>query len=298
MYRKQLISLSALVTFEAAARLLSFTRAAAELNVTQAAVSRQIRLLESRTDTKLFLRGHRKISLTPEGEVLLQAMSQSLQIITGALADIQSTKDNELVISALVAFSNLWLSPKLPAFQRQHPKLNVRVIATNEYENLAASEIDVSLRFGDGKWKDGEAIFLFQDRVFPAASADYVAKHAPVVEAFDVTAHNLIDSNVKYPGWLGWNDWLKALGYKGSEVKVGTWYSYYNDAVSAALNGQGILLGWNALILDHLHSGRLQKLTNDEVLTEAAHYAVISPSSGNKPSVQAFVSWLQSACAA
>jgi DNA-binding transcriptional LysR family regulator len=294
MFRREISSISSLVTFEAAARLLSFTRAASELNVTQAAVSRQIRLLETRLGFKLFVRGHRKVELTNEGRTLSRTMTHCLSTISNTLVELRRRKDDELQISALVAFSNLWLTPKLSAFQRLHQDLNIRVVAQDNYANLAAGDIDVALRFGEGRWDDGEAILLFHDRLFPVASAEYIAKHPPIEGPHDVVKHHLIDSNRGYSDWIDWNDWLSALGYSGPPARIGTWYSFYTDAVSAALNGQGLLLGWNALIENHLRSGRLKRLTVEEVMTKSAHFAVIPPAARQKASVAAFVEWIRS----
>ena len=288
--------MSALIHFEAAARLSSFTNAARELNVTQAAVSRQIRALESELGFKLFRRGHRSIELTSQGVVLSKTMSKALSEIAQTLDDLSPAPQDkeELVISALVAFSNLWLAPKLSSFCSRYPHLKVRVITQDREISLVDGTIDVALRFGNGLWPDGVSTLLFHDEVFPVCSPSYIEKHGEPPTAAHFPDHRLIAYEQAARDWVDWDDWLSTCGYSGPSIKVDAWYSYYTDAVSAALDGQGIILGWRALIEKQLATGNLKALTTDRIRTSSAHFAVLSRVSSDKPGALAFIEWLRS----
>jgi DNA-binding transcriptional LysR family regulator len=284
-----------LIAFEAAARLSSFSKAGEELNVTQPAVSRQIRMLEAFLGVQLFVRRHRSIELTQTGAGLSRAMSRSLAIIGETIDGLRALGPaEELVITALPAFSNLWLAPRLSAFHALHPNLSVRVIAHERDCNLADGDIDVALRFGQGTWSDGKATFLYHDRIFPVCSAAYL-EGAGLVEGLDeLVQTHLIGYDQVERDWVGWNDWLAACGYEGPPVRAKIQYSNYPDAIFAAIDGQGIALGWQALVEPYLRNGQLVRLDSPEVVTRSAHFAVCARRNTPKPSVHAFILWLQS----
>jgi len=283
-----------LLAFEAAARLSSFSKAARELNVTQPAVSKQIRGLETFLGCRLFRRGHRSIELTEGGEILARAMSRSLVSIGDAIRQLKSVSERSgLVITALPAFSNLWLASRLATFHSQHPDMSVRIIAQDGMANLADGRIDVALRFGGGNWPDGRATLLYHDRIFPVCSPGFADTAGPLRRLTDIAEQPLIGYDKVEKDWVGWDDWLHAAGYRGVPARVRTQYSNYPDAILATVAGQGIALGWQALVQDHLNRGLLIRLPAPEIVTRSAHFAVQPLSTSDTVRADAFVRWLK-----
>ena len=177
--RRKLPPLTALTAFESAARLESFTKAANELGVTQAAVSRQIHLLEAYFGCALFVRGHRKVELTDKGRVLALASQDAFDIIASSVSEVTTdAQDVDLTIAATVAFSHFWLLPRISEFSRNHPGINLRILTQDSFPNIESAEIDIAIRFGSGMWADGQASLLFEDEVFPVCSPSFAQSAA------------------------------------------------------------------------------------------------------------------------
>ncbi len=293
--RKSLPSFTMLTAFEAAARLSSFSKAARELNVTQPAVSKQIRGLEAQIGRTLFRRAHRSIELTEAGAVLAKAMSRSLITISDAIRQIADTPEREeLVISALAAFSNLFLAPRLSTFQLLHPTVAVRLIAQDSPTNVNVADglVDVAVRFGDGNWRDGVATLLYHDRIFPVCSPQFARDAGPLLDLADLVEQPLVGYDKVERDWFSWNDWLKECGYDGPPVRTYAQYSNYSDAILATINGQGIALGWQALVQPYIDRGALVRLNSFEVRAHSAQFAVVSEANRDDARVRSFVDWL------
>ncbi|WDZ80364.1 LysR substrate-binding domain-containing protein (plasmid) [Ensifer adhaerens] len=292
--RKKLPPLTALTAFEAAARLSSFTRAAAELGVTQAAVSRQIHLLEEDFGFPLFRRLHRKIELTEKGRLLSAATGDAFNLIADTVADLRSEdQDDELAISATISFSHFWLLPRIAAFSRAYPEIKLRIITQDTRTSIEASDVDLAIRYGTGTWSDGQAELLFEDEVFPICSADYLLTAGPIQTLEDLVRHPLISSDIEDPTWTGWEEWLAAFSVKAPKKARGLRCSYYTEAIYAALNGQGIALGWNRLVADLIQQSRLVRLTDASIRTRAAYFVVVPTRKPRKESGRLFIEWLR-----
>ncbi|WKL24526.1 LysR family transcriptional regulator (plasmid) [Sinorhizobium meliloti] len=175
--RRKLPPLTALTAFEAAARLGSFTKAADELGVTQAAVSRQMHLLEDQLGFPLFHRLHRKIKLTEKGKTLASAAQDAFDLLAAGVAEISKGEhEAELTIAATVAFSHFWLLPRISEFSSQHPEINLRIITQDNMPNIESGDLDVAIRFGNGMWPDGQAELLFEDEIFPICSPKFAER--------------------------------------------------------------------------------------------------------------------------
>lgn len=289
--RRRLPPLTSLVAFEAAARLSSFTAAAAELGVTQAAVSRQIHLLEELLGFPLFNRLHRGIRLTDKGATLAAAASRSLNLLADTVAEItQESPENELVISATVAFSHFWLLPKVSLFSAAHPDIKLRIVTQDDVPLVGRGDIDVTIRYGNGMWPDVRAQFLFRDEVYPVC-----APQIPSSEVRDLAGlleMPLIIHQHDNPIWMGWSAWLAGFGAELPRRGARLVCSSYIDSIYAALNGQGVALGWAALTADLLQQERLVRVTDLSRPTIDAYHAVISPRDRPKPSVGLFLDWL------
>ncbi|MET3791947.1 LysR substrate-binding domain-containing protein [Aquamicrobium terrae] len=293
-FRRQLPSMTSLVVFEAAARQLSFTRAAAELGITQAAVSRQVQALEQNLGFQLFRRLHRSIELTERGQTLSKSMSEALGTITRTVQSLTAeTSAGELVISASVAFSHFWLLPKISDFRRRHPEIRLKVISQDANVNLLREDVDIAIRYGEGNWPDGRAIILFNDDVFPVCSPDYLAAHGSPDCVADLTRHSLIVSDSPDPSWIGWDRWLNAFGHGAAPRNVTLSCSFYTDAIHAAMRGEGIALGWHRLVHDLLLQNRLVRVSAESLRTRESYFVVLRNGQPVKPQVDAFLRWIR-----
>lgn len=292
--RRKIPPLTALLVFEAAARLHSFTKAALELGVTQAAVSRQIHLLEASLGFPLFKRLHRHIELTEKGAALSATSTNAFNILAETVADITGGGlEEQLVISATVSFSQFWLLPKVSSFSRAHPDIKIRIVSQDKRWNTEDSDVDLSIRYGNGTWADGQAEFLFNDQVFPVCSPEYAAQIGEVTEPADLIPHPLITYDSDDPSWIGWDEWLTAFSTEPPKRRLGMRCSFYTDSIHAALNGQGIALGWQRLVDDLLRQGRLVRILPHVVPTRNAYFIVVPRKRQASGPAAKFGQWLR-----
>ncbi len=291
--RRQLPPMTALTAFEAAARLSSFTRAAEELGVTQAAVSRQIHALEQDFGFPLFNRLHRKVSLTAQGRSLAAAASNAFNLIAEASSELRrETSGDELTISATVAFSHFWLLPRISEFSRRHPETTLRIVSQDAMPALDQGEVDVAIRFGDGQWPGGRAEKLFEDHVFPVCSPEFADTVNADISPADLIRQPLISNEADDPMWIGWNAWLSNFGLSNTGKLKGMRCSFYTEAIYAALNGQGISLGWDRLVRDLVDQKRLIRLGHASVVPSGAYYVVVPANRTQSRALQQFMEWL------
>lgn len=293
-YRRLIPSMTALMEFEAVARLSSFTLAAQELGVTQAAVSKQVKYLEETLGTRLFHRLHRAIKLTSEGYVLYSVVSESMQRMAGVFDKIsEGIPEQELVLACTAAFSHLRVLPRLAALRLLQPKLQLRLITQVHNPDVHRQDVDLAVRFGNGKWEDGTAILLFDEEVFPVCSPAWLTTHPAPLSVDDFLHIDLIDSDTTLEGWMTWNSWFKELGESRPKVNYCLRCSSYNDTVQAALQGYGVALGWHRLLRPLLLSGELVRITEYAVKPKEAYYLIVPNGREITPLVHAIVDWLR-----
>ena len=291
--RRKLPPLAALTAFEAAARVGSFTKAASELGVTQAAVSRQIHLMEETLGFPLFRRLFRRIELTEKGRILSAAATASFNQLAETIAEI--TREEEtggLMISATVAFSHFWLMPRIAAFSRLHPQTQLRIVSQDNTAGLGGC--DLAIRYGNGVWSDGKADHLFGDELFPVCSPDYLSKLEDPSDLHQLARLPLITYDSEDPSWTGWDEWLAAFSVtlpKGRSTGLRT--SFYTEAVYAALSGQGVALGWRRLVQGLLDRNALVRLTDESIFTRDAYFIIIPKKSSSNPRAVEFIEWLK-----
>jgi DNA-binding transcriptional LysR family regulator len=292
--RRKLPPLTGLTAFEAVARLGSFTKAARELGVTQAAVSRQIHLLEESLGFPLFRRLHRKIEATDKGRSLSAAATTAFNLMADTIAEIKRDESHDgLTISASVAFSHFWLLAKIASFSRKHPEIPLRIISQDSAVSLDGGDIDLAIRYGNGMWSDGRAELLFEDEIFPVCSPDYQEKLEGFADLHDLTRHPLISSDTEDPSWTGWDEWFAAFAIRAPRRPSGLRCSFYTEAIYAALNGQGIALGWKRLVQNLLDQKALVRLTEDSITTRNGYFVIEPSRSAKNARVAQFVEWLK-----
>lgn len=250
-------SLNALGAFEAAARAVSFKKAAAELNVTPAAISHQVKALEQELDRTLFLRNPRGVELTEAGAVLLVALQRGFEQMSDGIAQVRLQADGEAVsIQVTTAVSSLWLTPRLAQFWKGHGHIPVSQHVSDMPDSRMQS--DLKLLYGDMSTEPGDCRLLFRDTIAALASPEFVARHR-VGGIEDLADLPLIHFNAEGQRWTGWNDWSAALGYKGG-LGGGLRVNNYSIALQAAQDGMGVVLGWEALTDVLIRSGALVRI--------------------------------------
>ncbi|CAD6550831.1 LysR substrate-binding domain-containing protein [Paraburkholderia sabiae] len=298
-YRRLIPSMTALVEFESVARLGSFTVAANELGVTQAAVSRQVKFLEDTLGVRLFHRLHRSIELTEEGKALYLVIAESMQKIAGVFDRLTSGPvQQELVLAATSAFSHFRLLPRLESIRNAQPNLQLRLSTQMFTADLRHKEIDVAVRFGNGRWGDGTATLLFDEEVFPVCSPKWLAARGTPASLQDVADATLIESDSTSEGWMGWEEWFHAVGLHPLRLNYALRCSLYTDAIQAARYGQGIALGWGRLVHDLVDAGELIRLPVASLKTNDAYFVVVPHGRTITPAVDGLIEWLRQDAAA
>jgi LysR family transcriptional regulator, glycine cleavage system transcriptional activator len=293
--RRKLPSLDLLRGFEAAARNLSFTRAAAELFVTQSAVSRQVKTIEDHLGAALFLRRHRALALTEAGHELYRATAQALRQLSDAAAKIrQRGSGRTLTVTATIGFASLWLIPRLADFRNQRPDIDIRIAADNRMLDLEREGIEVAIRYCMPKAAPEGAIKLFGEVVLPVCSPKLLTRAAPLATPADLRHHVLL--HYERPDgvapWLSWTVWLETMQLPGLKPAGSLRFSQYDQTIRAAIDGQGVALGTSPLVRQLIGQGRLIAPLAKKFASSRAYYLVISADAAQRPEVKDFAGWL------
>ena len=295
MLKQRLPPLDPLVAFEAAARLLSFTRAAEELHLSQAAVSQQIRSLEENLKVKLFTRSHRAVQLTNEGREYQHTVAMMLKQLAGATTDIQNVEFAEqLVIGCDQSFATQWLSPRLGELRDLLPAVTLRLVASDDYDDSLGAEVQVAVLHGDGNWPGFVSRRLFDEEVFPVCSPDYDHAGAAGDWVDWLLQAQLIDLADSHWNWMNWRLWLggndidQPLGNRSLQINS------YPLVIEAACNGQGVALGWARLVDDLIARGRLLRPLEKSLKTEFGYYVIYRENQAEEEPVRQFRRWLES----
>jgi LysR family glycine cleavage system transcriptional activator len=286
--------LDPLLAFEAAARNLSFTKAAAELFLTQSAVSRQIQQLEQHLKVKLFERRARTLLLTESGQMLYRATQEALETLQESARRVRGTAmTNTVVVATTPGFATLWLIPHLAGFTRDHPHVDVRISATNEMiDDLERAGVDLAVRYVPERSVAGGRL-LFGETVFPVCSPALARNPAnPLVTPDDLHHHVLLYLELPRAAWLDWELWFHALGLRDFEPAGKLHFSHYDQLIQAAVDGHGVALGRNPLLRRLLSEGKLVAPFKKKVASSRAYYVVESPAAKAKPQVREFADWL------
>jgi LysR family transcriptional regulator, glycine cleavage system transcriptional activator len=286
--------LDPLLAFEAAARNLSFTKAAAELHLTQSAVSRQIQQLEEHLGVKLFERRARALLLTENGQLFYRSAQEALGTLHDSARRLSgSATTNTVVVATTPGFASLWLIPHLAGFTRDHPHLDVRISATNEMlEDLGRAQVDVAVRYvPEGSVTGGR--LLFGETVFPVCSPELAKNPAtPLMTPDDLHQHVLLYLDHARAAWLDWELWFHALGLHDFEPAGKLHFSHYDQLIQAAIDGHGVALGRHPLVRQLLRERKLVAPFKKKVASSRAYYVVESPAAKAKAQVRAFADWL------
>lgn len=293
--RKRLPPVKALVVFEATARHLSFTRAAEELHLTQAAVSRQVRLLEQNLGVLLFNRDKRAVHLTPEGERLKRTVAMALgHIAETAVALRQAHREPHVNLHTTTAFGALWLMRRIGRFRAAYPDVQLRLVSSDDPLDLRGGNIDLSIAYGDGDWPGLEATRLLEDELFPVCSPAFRTRLPADFSIADLPDQPLLHLEAVEPTWMSWSTWFRHMGIEADELAPrATSFNNYLVILQAAQEGQGIALGWRQLVEPFLASDQLVRPLPESLAAGSAYYLLVQPGSlGLRPEIRAVHDWL------
>ncbi|UFZ01647.1 transcriptional regulator GcvA [Bradyrhizobium ontarionense] len=291
----RLPSLNGLRAFEAAARHLSFTQAASELNVTQTAISHQIKRLEDELGIRLFVRQNRSLALTPQARdylPLVRAAFDDLRLATERL--VRKDNGKVLTVSTIASLAAKWLLPRLTAFQEAHPGIDVRITTSMGLVDFRKDDVDAAIRYGRGHWPGVRAEWLMADELFPVCSPALLQGGRPLRCPEDLAHHTLLQASSGYDD--DWRLWLTAAGLP---VEISKQASLSFDmvfmTVQAAIDGLGVAVGRTSYVQDDIAKGRLVVPFKMALPTDAGFYLVTPEGRSDPPKLKAFRQWLKAA---
>ena len=298
---KQIPPLNSLRVFEAAARHLSFTKAAEELHVTPGAVSQQIKALEDFLQTPVFRRQKRNLLLTDEAQASLPILREGFDKLIEAGNILAARADaGRLTVSVAPSLAAKWLVPRLDNFQKDHPDIDVWVSADMDVVDFAVDDVDLAIRYGSGRY-DGLAFeHLMAEKIVPVCSPELMRGEHPIKTPDDLVHHTLLHdgSPDKDESCPTWPMWLKAAGVDHQSGKRGPKFNQSSLVIEAAVAGKGVALAKYALALADLEAARLVIPFDMKTPTEFAYYIVHPTSKTSSPSVKLFKDWLKKEAAA
>ena len=286
---RRLPPLTSLRAFEAAGRHLSFTLAAAELTVTQAAISHQVKALEEHLGAPLFLRLPRQLELTAAGKALLPVVRNAFDEIGESVAALREQVTSAPVTVRLApSFAAKWLSPRLENFRRRYPNIDLSLTHSNEAVDFARQAIDLAVTYGNGDWPGVVAEKVLSIDFFPICAPGFLEGEYPLTTPGNLKHYTLLHDDDK----KNWADWLELAGIDDIDPTRGTVMDDTNVLIQAAMDGLGVALGSTHFVADRLESGRLVRPFDTVLHKEGAYYIVCPKEHLERKEVRAFRDWL------
>lgn len=294
MRKDDLPPLDALRAFEAAARHLSFTRAAETLFVTQSAVSKQIAALESALAVRLFERRTRALELTPAGLRLLRATEAAFATLREAVAAVRAGDEPTVTLATTPAFATFWLIPRLADFRRLHPGIDIRISADTRLVDLERGRFDAAVRYLADRSAPAAALRIFGGTVLAVCSPSLLTADRPLHQPTDLARHVLLsyEDDEQYRPWLSWPVWLEMAGVPELRPAGSIVFNQNEQAIRAAIDGQGVALATQGLVADLLNSGSLVAPLPQRFSNPRSYYLLLSPHTAGNPALAAFRDWL------
>lgn len=288
-------SLTSLQFFDAAARHLSFTRAAHELNVTQSAVSRQIRLLEEHIGRSLFHRIKQRLMLTESGKTYFISIRKILRQAEAATLQAMAyeSEGGLLTIAALPTFGSRWLIPRLGDFANRYPDIQINLVTKLEPFDFSDSDIDVAIHFGRNVWPGAACHHLMSETIVPVAAPSLLGGKKPLRHPEDLRSYTLLQHATRP---LAWQEWLHASGVKNIDGQVGPRFEQFYMVIQAAIAGLGIAVLPKFLIQEELSSSRLVVAIDLPVTSKYAYYLVHPENKAELKRIAIFRDWLLEQC--
>ena len=290
--KRSLPPLNGLRAFEAAARHMSFTDAAEDLSVTQAAISHQVRGLEQRLGLKLFVRRNRSLLLSEAGQAYLPSVRAAFDQLNEATEKLlQKDKGGNLTVTTTSSFAVKWLVPRLGGFQRSHPEIDVRISTGTSLVDFSREDVDIGIRYGRGQWPNLMAERLVSEDVMPVCAPSLLKGPNGLKKPADLRRFTLLHIG-SFPD--DWQVWLTAAGVKGVDSSRGVSFDFALAAYQAAMDGLGVALGRNPLVEPDLKAGRLVVPFEFKRSSDFAYYLVYPPEAIRRRKIKAFRDWIVS----
>jgi LysR family glycine cleavage system transcriptional activator len=281
--------MNTLRAFEAAARYLSFTLAAEELHITQAAVSHQIKVLEQALGVRLFRRLNRAIRLTEEGQEFVSEVRMALNHLATAVEKLAAPDaGGPLTVSVLPSFASKWLVPRLGRFRDKHPEIDVRIDPSNQLTDFRRDDVDLVVRYGKGEYEGLHSVRLMTEDIFPVCSPTLLKGPNALSKPEDLRRHTLLHDDA----YVDWAMWLLVAGVKGIGPRQGPFFTDSAMVIQAAVEGQGVALARGALAAGDIAAGRLVKPFDIAIPTKYAYYVLSPRATSHHPKIAAFREWL------
>jgi LysR family glycine cleavage system transcriptional activator len=286
---RRLPPLNALRAFEAAALQMSFTQAGKDLNVTQAAVSYQIRILEESLGVPLFARYNKQLKLTDEGRAFLPRVREALDKIEDAITHVREQTGRQVItVCTSDSFAVEWLVPRLKSFNDTHPGVDVWISTWSQMESFQRDNVDIEIRYGLADWPDDKrTTLLLREEVFPVCSPELFEKHR-LNRPSDLANCTLLHEH----GTVGWSDWLREAGAEDIDCSCGPRFTHSNLMILAAAHSLGVGLGRSVLVADALANGQLLKPFSISLPIQYAYYIVCRSEIAELPKIKGFTNWL------
>ncbi|OBQ85668.1 MULTISPECIES: LysR substrate-binding domain-containing protein [unclassified Mesorhizobium] len=283
-------STHSLFVFEAAARNLSFKRAASELNVTQPSISHAIKMLERHCGVALFSRDNRGVHLTEAGRQLHEEVRTSFRRMEQSLEAISDRGTRYITFAASTSLAAHWLAPQLYHFQGDHPDIRIRVVATDR-DIEPDQDIDVTVWVRPRDFQDPNSWFVCDEVIFPVCSPSYLSAHAELRTVDDLGRHRLLHSSDAYRKRMGWPEWVELAGGDGARIKPDIVFNDYQLTLQAALAGEGIALGWSLTAQYLLSNKLLVRPLRSETRTDRAFFLLTNDRTGQGRKSRELVDW-------
>ncbi|HKQ13387.1 MAG TPA: transcriptional regulator GcvA [Steroidobacteraceae bacterium] len=283
------IPVGPLRAFDVAARNLNLTAAAEEMNVTHAAVSRQVKQLEQRLGVQLFERLPRGLKLTVHGALLAEGTREAFDRLATAIEDVSAPAvRRKLTISTFSSLATRWLMPRVQAFSTLFPETDLQVSTTARLVDFSREDVDVAVRFGGGEYPGMHVRPMFKPKEIVVAAPALLKRGPPIKTYADLKGHTLLHDDA----YRTWTHWLEAVGAKGVNPRRGIICGDRNSMLAAALEGQGVGITSDLFAQNDLRSGRLVKVFDAEVNATFGIYAVCLPRRLNDPLISGTMDWL------
>ena len=275
---------------------MSFTRAAEELFITQSAVSRQIKALEDHLGVPLFTRMNRALLLTEAGTTLYRTAALTLKLVDSAVNKLQNEPASRmLTVTTTVSFASLWLVPRLAAFRKLHPEIDVRIAANDALLHLDRDQIDLAVRFCEPGSAPQGALRLAREEVFPVCSPKLVRDRKRPLKAPENLQHHVLlhldDAGARWP-WLDWAQWFVAMKVRDLKPAGSLRFSHYDQLIRAAIDGEGVALGRTPLVRRLISAGQLVAPFDSKTVSSRQYFVVASAASAKRHEVKMFADWL------
>ena len=293
-FKQSLPPLASLLPFEATVRLGSVTKAAEELNLTQAAVSRQIKALEDNLQTRLFNRRNRAVYVTADGKELSQAVYSALELLSASAMSLRdSHNSNEILLFAQLCEGLYWLMPNLSKFYQQHQNIEVKVSVSTNPLTDTTEFFDLALQTSSRDSGNCELVFSAPDEVFPVCSPAYRDKFNNSFCLSRMTDYHLLHHKVYPQDWIDWDDWLQQHNVDTRVGFKGTVFNSYPMMIQSAIEGHGIALGWRQTTQQLINDGLLVRPFKQSLKLEDGLSLYQHANCKQREELDIFIGWLK-----